>query len=247
MLSLMVVPNYMPEEFGAWYMLNTWLQGQSGLPINLVMPESFAAVAQHQQTKPSAMVYVNPFAAKTYVREQGYLPLVRPNTTDEIVLICRADSEICRVEDLKEAFTLAVSANEDANYLALRLLEPAGVDEENIKFVQQDNYLAVALAVARGVADVGVVSARVAAHFSNITLSRVKIILNSRINEIHHVWLYQPQWREEADKLRPLLIELNQNPKGLALLSSLGIPEGFSMLEEEDLEFMIDVVDTLRK
>ena len=49
MFKMMVVPDYMPDQFSAWYMLNTHLQKNLGLNIGLVMPESFAEVAQLQK------------------------------------------------------------------------------------------------------------------------------------------------------------------------------------------------------
>ena len=71
MFKMMVVPDYMPDQFSAWYLLNTHLQKNLALNIGLVLPESFAEVAQLQKAAPAAMIYANPFDAGHYVREQG--------------------------------------------------------------------------------------------------------------------------------------------------------------------------------
>ena len=104
----------------------------------------------------------------------------------------------------------------------------------------------VASAVARGQADVGIVSAEVYAHLSDITRSRLKVLLQSRIKEISHVWLYLPQWQAEADALQPILTQLHTGEPGRQILASLGMPAGFEILDEESMAFMIDLVDTLR-
>ena len=49
MFKMMVVPDYMPDQFSAWYLLNTHLQKTADIHIGLVMPESFAEVAQLQK------------------------------------------------------------------------------------------------------------------------------------------------------------------------------------------------------
>ena len=104
----------------------------------------------------------------------------------------------------------------------------------------------VASAVARGQADVGIVSVDVYAQLSDITRSRLKVLLQSRINEISHVWLYLPQWQAQADALQPVLTQLHTSDQGRQILTGLGMPAGFETLDEESMEFMIDLVDTLR-
>jgi hypothetical protein len=37
----------------------------------------------------------------------------------------------------------------------------------------------------------------------------LKVLLQSRIKEISHVWLYLPQWQAEADALQPVLTQLH--------------------------------------
>ncbi len=247
MFKMMVVPDYMPDQFSAWYLLNTHLQKTADIHIGLVMPESFAEVAQLQKATPAAMIYANPFDAGHYVREQGYRPLVRPREQfDEVVLVCPADAAYQRIEDLQAPLRLAISHNEDANFIGQRLLEPAGLPESDVERQHKDNFLMVASAVARGQADVGIVSVDVYAQLSDITRSRLKVLLQSRINEISHVWLYLPQWQAQADALQPVLTQLHTSDQGRQILTGLGMPAGFETLNEESMEFMIDLVDTLR-
>lgn len=247
MFKLMVVPDYMPDQFSVWYLLNTWLQKEADLNIHLSMPESFEQVAKFQQEAPASMVYVNPFDAGDYVREQGYLPMVRPHDkSDEVVLLCHVDAAYTRVEDISAPLKLALSHNQDANFIGQRLLEPAGLSAEEMVCEVKDNFLMVASAVARRQADLGIVSADVYEQFNDITLNRIKVLLKSRINEVSHVWLVHPDYVAQAQKLTPLLTGLTEHETGRGILKGLGLPKGFEVLDEETMEFMIDVVDTLR-
>jgi hypothetical protein len=94
-----------------------------------------------QKAAPAAMIYANPFDAGHYVREQGYRALVRPREQfDEVVLVCPADAAYQRIEDLQAPLRLAVSHNEDANFIGQRLLEPAGLPENDVERQHKDNF-----------------------------------------------------------------------------------------------------------
>lgn len=248
MLDLTIVPDYMPDQFTAWYMLNTYLQKELHEGITLRLPESFADLEEEERVHGMpAMIYVNPFGAERYVREHGYLPLVQPrNVSDEVVIIAPSESDYHKVEDLKAPLRLAISHNQDANFIGMRLLEPAGLDEAEVTLVEKDNSLMVASAVARGRADAGIMASASYQQMTDISLSQIRALLESKINDVRHVWLYRPDKEEEVAPLLPLLLNLTDNDEGQAIAKGLGLPEGFDPLDEEQLEFMIDLVDTLR-
>ncbi|PIT52464.1 hypothetical protein BHC44_04335 [Snodgrassella alvi] len=247
MLSLMVVPDYLPDQFSTWYLLNNYLQKKSDQNISLLMPPSFDEVKTQQEKEKVSMLFVNPFSAGNYVREQGYLPLVKPkNKSDEIVIVTAADSDINDIEDLKGNVELALSNNEDANFIGLRLLEPANLSDDEITIKRKDNFLMVASGVIRHHAKVGIVQADVYESFNSVTKNQLKVLLKSRINEVSHVMLYHPDVAAKAEPLQEILCKMADDPDGANVVKALGFPEGFAELSKEDMEFMIDVVDTMR-
>lgn len=248
MLSLMVVPDYLPDQFSTWYLLNNYLQKKSDQNISLIMPPSFDEVTAHQDKEKVSMLFVNPFAAGTYVREQGYLPLVRPkNKSDEIVIVAAADSDINAIEDLKGTVELALSNNEDANFIGLRLLEPANLSDDELVIKRKDNFLMVASGVIRHHAKVGIIQSDVYDSFNSVTKDQLKVLLKSRINEVSHVMLYHPDAVSNAELLKDVLCKMADDADGANIVKALNFPEGFTALSEEEMEFMIDVVDTMRK
>lgn len=247
MLNLMVVPDYLPDQFSTWYLLNNYLQKSCDQSIPLIMPESFKEVADKQAKQPVGMLYVNPFDAGHYVREQGYLPVVRPkNKFNEVVIVCADNSPLQAIEDLHGDVRLALSHNQDANFIGMRLLEPAGLSDQQWKTEYKDNFLMVTSSLIRGQADIGIIQADVFDSFNPMTKKQLRVLLKSKINELSHVWLLHPSQAAQMDAIRAPLVDMSNHPETQAILEGLSLPEGFEALDEETMEFMIDVVDTLR-
>lgn len=247
MLNLMVVPDYLPDQFSTWYLLNNYLQKSCNQNISLMMPATFTEVAKKQEEQPVGMLYVNPFDAGKYVREQDYLPVVRPkNRFNEVVIVCAADSPLKAIEDLHGDVRLALSHNQDANFIGMRLLEPAGLSEQQLKIEYKDNSLIVTSALIRDQADIGVIQADVFASFNPVTQKQIRVLLKSKINELSHVWLMHSSLADQLESIRAPLIDMINHEDAQKILKGLGLPNGFEALDQETMEFMIDVVDTLR-
>jgi len=50
---------------------------------------------------------------------------------------------------------------------------------------------------------------------------------------------------KDSAKLCQALLELSCTPEGQSVLDELGMAKGFEAMNEEDAEFMIDLMDTL--
>ncbi|MDF7676426.1 PhnD/SsuA/transferrin family substrate-binding protein [Neisseriaceae bacterium ESL0693] len=247
MISLMVVPDYMPDQFSTWYMLNNYLQKKSGQNISIIMPSSFEEVDAQQKKEKVSLLYLNPFYAGTYVHDQGYLPLVRPkNKFDEVMIVTAATSPLESIEELSGDVTIALSLNEDTNYIGLRLLDSANLSDDQIITDKKDNFLMVASSVIRQSATIGVIQKDVFEKFNDITKNQLKVLLKSRIREVSHVMVYDPSQISDVAPLKEALIGMYNDESGKSILKSLDFPEGFEELNEETMEFMIDIVDTMR-
>ena len=71
-LNLLIAPDFAPERFAGWHMLNTLLQKRTGQAIHLLTPASAAEQAQLIADGKADVVYANPFDASVMVREQGF-------------------------------------------------------------------------------------------------------------------------------------------------------------------------------
>ena len=120
--NLLIAPDFAPERFAGWHMLNTVLQKKSGLALHLITPASAAEQAQLIADGKVDAVYANPFDAASMVRDNGYQAVARPlGKSDEMVIATAAGSPLNTVEDLRPGCRIALTDNKDVKLIGLRL------------------------------------------------------------------------------------------------------------------------------
>ena len=77
-LNFLVAPDFAPERFAGWHLLNTVLQKRSGLGLHLSTPATAAEQAALIAEGKVDAVYANPFDAASMIREAGYGAVARP-------------------------------------------------------------------------------------------------------------------------------------------------------------------------
>ena len=153
-LNLLIAPDFAPERFAGWHMLNTLLQKKSGLELHLLTPASAAEQAQLMAEGKVDAVYANPFDAASMIRELGFTAIARPvGKSDEMVIATAAGSALGAVEDLRPGCTIALTDNKDVKLIGLRLLEPADLTEADIQWQMVDTYQAAARMAIKGEVD----------------------------------------------------------------------------------------------
>ena len=240
-----VSPDFTPEHLAGWYIFNTWLQHQLGAPIHLEMYNDFQAQRQAIAENKVDLIYANPFDATMLVREKGFLPLVRAvGEADEAIIAVSADSDVTEVEQLTTGARVAFTDDPDVRLMGMIMLEPADLDAGNIVPVLSDNYVLVAKHLLKGQADVGIFLAAAFDDLSSVIKKQLKILVRSQISVIHHSLLVGPRLQEQRAEIQALLIGMLHDEKGNGVLSSLGF-SWWQKVEDEEMEFMIDLMDTL--
>ncbi len=246
MLNFMVAPDYLPQHFGAWFLLNNYVQQQTGLAIRLHVPNDHD---EQQALLPSTpeLVYVNPFDASTMMHQYGYRPLAKPaGKFDEMVVACRYDAPYLTLHDVHANCRVAFSDNEDVHLIGMRLLEGFGLGEHNTQAVKESSQAAVLSALYHGRADIGFLLNDVFNHLSSFSHHHFRSLLGSQIHDIYHLLLIHPKAEQHKEALCSCLTEMNQNTAGQEILAELGMPDGFAPVSQEEVEFMIDLMETLK-
>lgn len=245
-LNLLIAPDFAPERFAGWHMLNTVVQKKSGLHIRLLTPPSAAEQVELIEAGEADAVYANPFDASAMIRDAGYTAIARPiGKPDEMVIFTKADSALNEVPDLKPGCKIALTDNSDVRLIGLRLLEVADLKEDDVQWAVEQNYQAAARQVIKGEADAGFLLLEAYNSLSRLTKSQVKVLVESKIADISHVVLTHPRMEDRAPALKGALLGLAGTPDGQPALDALGIEQGFEAMEQEDAEFMVDVMETL--
>lgn len=244
--NLLIAPDFAPERFSGWHMLNTLLQRRSGARLHLLTPANSAEQADLLTRDMADFMYANPFDATDLIRSQGFIPFARPRQHyDEMVIATGAGSGLRTVEDLKPGCRIAVTDNRDVKLIGLRLLEPADLNDQLIEWVPVESYQAAARLAIRGDVQAAFFLADAFASLTRLTKGQVGVLVESRISDISHVFLAHTRVQGDIATIRSALLGIGSEAADSAVLDALGLPKGFEAMGEDDADFMIDLMDTL--
>jgi phosphonate transport system substrate-binding protein len=244
-LNLSVSPDFPPSHLSGWFIFNTWLQRQLGEAVHLELYDSFEAQRADIRNGKIDLIYANPYDASMLVRELGFKVLVRPrNRADETLIATTADDPHERVEDLEPGITVATTADPDVHTMGMIMLESADLDDSNVKFLHLDSYVLVAKALLDGKADVGFFLKAGYDELSELIRKKMKPLVSSQISVVHHTLVAGPRMEQHIPLLLERLTNMENDPKGRDVLKSMGL-DGWDKMDQEQTEFMIDLIDTL--
>ncbi len=240
-----VSPDFTPDHIAGWYIFNTWLQKQLGVNIRLELYNDFASQREAIHNDQVDIIYANPFDASMLVREKGFAALVRPvGKSDEAMVVVNAEHSANCVEDLKSGLRLVSTDDPDVHLMGMIMLEPADLDTDSVQIHRVDSYVIVAKQLLRNKADVGFFLKDAYKGLAKSTRSQLKVLVTSQISVIYHTLLVGPRLAHKQTLIRKILVHMLKAPKGPGVLTSLGF-EAWENVTQEDVEFMIDLMDTL--
>ncbi|MBD3613646.1 PhnD/SsuA/transferrin family substrate-binding protein [Kingella kingae] len=246
MIHFLIAPDFAPESFAGWHLLNTLLQKITDNPIRLITPTGHREQMDILRNQKVTLVYANPFDAAQLVREQGYLPLVKPRAySDEMLITSYADSPYQHSDELKAGCKILVTENQDLRLLGLRLLESANLTEQDIEWIEVDTFQEAARLLINQEADAAFFLVSTYLHFMPNTRQQMKTLMQSRIGDLCHVILLHPDDTELHDFFRDTFIQIGNTDDGEKVLQDLDM-RGFDAVSQEDMEFMIDLMETLK-
>lgn len=240
-----VSPDFSPNYLSGWYIFNTWLQRQTGDAIHLELFDNFQAQREAIQSNQIDLIYANPFDAAMLVREKGFLPLVKAaGVTDEAIIAVNGNNPVSDIAQLSPGIKVAVTEDPDVHMIGMIMLEAGDLDNSNIKTSFYDNHVLIAKNLLNGEADLGIFLAKAFDDLSSLTKKQLKILVRSEISVIHHTLMLGPKLTNKRDEIQNLLLSMNNDEKGISVLSNMGF-EMWDKVEDEEMEFMIDLMDTL--
>ena len=243
--NMLIAPDFSPERFAGWHMFNTLIQKRANLNMHLNIPASQAEQQGIINQGDIQVIYANPFDAATLIREQGYRAVARPiGKSDEMVIAAAANSDINSLEDIKAGATVAMADNRDVKLIGLRLLEAVDIAEADLNWTVTETYQAAARQVIKGDAQVAFFMAEIFHSFSRLTKAQLSVLIESDLADISHVLLIKDGFTD-TDILMDAILNLHNDDDGKEALAELGMPQGFEAMDEEDAEFMIDLMQTL--
>ncbi|WP_286795768.1 PhnD/SsuA/transferrin family substrate-binding protein [Psychrobacter sp. UBA6291] len=243
--NMLIAPDFSPERFAGWHMFNTLIQKRANLNMHLNIPTSHAEQETVISEGDIQVIYANPFDAATLIREHGYHAVARPiGKSDEMVIAAAANSDINSLDDIKAGATIAMADNRDVKLIGLRLLEAVDIEEADLNWSVTETYQAAARQVIKGEAQAAFFLAEIFHSFSRLTKAQLSVLIESDLADISHVLLIKDGF-PDTDILIDAILNLHNDDDGKEALAELGMPQGFEAMNEEDAEFMIDLMQTL--
>jgi phosphonate transport system substrate-binding protein len=240
-----VSPDFGPEHLAGWYVFNTWMQRVLEAGIHLEIYPDFDSQRDAIKTDKVDLIYANPYDASMLVREKGFVPLVKPSgISDEALIAVRADCEIRVVEDLKPGSTVATRDDPDVHLMGMIMLEPADLHADNIRLQLCDSYVLVAKQVLKGECEAGIFFAEAFHELSSVVRNQLRVLVSSQIQVVHHSLMLGPNLAAYRDRLCNALLSMHSDDKGRGVLDTLGFKR-WESVDQEEMEFMIDLMDTL--
>jgi phosphonate transport system substrate-binding protein len=240
-----VSPDFGPSHIAGWQIFNTWLQRQLSEGIHFELYDSFEQQRQAIINDGVDLIYANPYDAAMLVREKGFMAIAKAsNKSDEAMIVVNAESDIQTVEDLQSGIKLDTTDDPDVHMMVMIMLEPADLSTDNIEITQCDSYVLVAKQLLRGASDVGFFLEEAFQDLSKMVREQMRVLVTSQIQIVQHVLLVGPKLADRKDDISQLLLAMNNDANGAGVLESLDIA-GWEKLDQEDVEFMIDLMSTL--
>ncbi|MEZ5536461.1 MAG: PhnD/SsuA/transferrin family substrate-binding protein [Thiolinea sp.] len=243
--NMTVSPDFPPDHIAGWYIFNTWLQRQLNESIHLELYNDFQQQRTAIEDDQIDLIYANPFDAAILVREKGFTALAAPaGRADEAVIAVSVDSAVKAIEDLPVHCSVASTDDPDINLIGMIMLEPADISPDSVQVHQVDTYILVAKQLMQQKVDVGFFLAEAFDNLSAIVKSQLRELIRSQICDIRHVLLAGPRLQVQQQEIQQILAEMGSDPKGRDVLANIRF-DSWEILQQEDTEFMIDLMDTL--
>ena len=241
-----VSPDFSPEHLSEWFIFNTWLQKALRVGFHLELYDDFKSQREAIEVGDKLdLLYANPYDAALLVREKGFVPLVKPDVkADEVVIAVHKDHSAEHIEDLLPGLKLAYTEDPDVQMMGMILLEAADLDQDNISMQTFGSNVLVAKAVFQQNSDVGFFLAEAYDDLSSMIKGSLKILVRSDIQVIHHALMLGPKLIEQKEVLLKALLAMSTEPSGQSIIKNLGF-ENWIPVDDEEMEFMIDLMDTL--
>jgi phosphonate transport system substrate-binding protein len=240
-----ISPDFPPNLLAGWYIFNTWFQKQTGLNIHLNLYHSFEEQQIAIDNNKNDIVYVNPFDAVRLVRDKGFVPIAKvEGRLDEAVIVVKAESPLETMEAFEPNLKLAMTENPDVNMISMMLLEAVDLNNGNIQKTTYDSYIIMVKNLLKGEVEAGIFLEKAYDELSAGVKKQLKIVLRSDLEELYHSFLIGPELADRQAEIQSLLVSMGDNPIGKGVLGALGF-KSWCKIENEEMEFMIDLIDTL--
>ncbi|MDD4912011.1 MAG: PhnD/SsuA/transferrin family substrate-binding protein [Sideroxydans sp.] len=217
---LSVCPHDTAKNLLGWFVLNSYLQRMLSENINFKPSDTFIEERNAVLDGNYQIVYANPYSALMFAERKGFLPVAKASDLyDETLLV------VHKQRGIPEGGEVVIASATDkliVHPLGRTLLPKIGLEESRVRYHYTGTHLKAAQAVLKGDAHAGFVFNETWRGLSATTKAELEVLSESRDGTAFHCFCVGPTWADRIDQVRSVLIGMNTDPKGRAILTELG-------------------------
>lgn len=245
-MEFAISPDVNVKNATDWFILNTKVQRITGLQFHPTAYNDFADLHAAFEEGRADLIYANAADTAYLVRDKGFNPVASAKSVaKEAVIVVSDKSPYHQITDLKAPVTAAATSSPDIERLCRIMLEPANIVYGDVELSIRPNPVLVAKALLQDQVQVGFFPEEAFDELSSMVRMQLRELVRSRIYVVKSSLLVSPRLADQVEMLWQGLDGLSKDPANAELLAGLGAPDGWERLGQEDVEFMIDLMDAL--
>jgi anti-anti-sigma factor len=221
------------QQLSGWYLFNTYLQRKLERAIHLEQPKLGEDLGQLS----TDILFSKPFDACALIQNRGFVPLVRPTTeADEVVILMRADDNRNLVE-LDKPKVVTATQNSFVYILGRSLCDENEMDSETFNFVFAGNEIKALQLMIRKQADVLFILKKTYEGLSSFARGSTRIVDESETNFAYHLFCAAPYISDAHETFQNLLLNMGGDEQGQQILKDIEI-DGWCKPEDGELQML---------
>ncbi|MGH8547220.1 MAG: PhnD/SsuA/transferrin family substrate-binding protein [Methylococcales bacterium] len=221
------------QQLSGWYLLNTYLQRRLERPIHLEQPQ----LGKDLQESSVDLLFSKPFDACSLIKNQGFVPLMRPaGDADEVVILMRADDPR-KLGDLNRPDVVTVSKGNFVYILGRSLCDESGLDSGHFSYQFAGNEIKALQTLIKGKADVLFMLKKTYEGLSSFARGSTRIIDESSTNFAFHFFCAAPYLKELHEPLIQVFTEMGDSDQGRQVLNDIQI-DGWCRPDEGEIQML---------
>ncbi len=224
------------HQLSGWYLFNTYLQRKMQRAIHFEQLHDASNKVFH-------LFFAKPFDACSVMKEKGFVPMVRPiSAADEVVILTRVDDER-EIADFKKNIKVVTSDQGSFVYLLGRFLcDESGLNSSDFNYQYAGNEIKALQMLIRKKADVAFILKKTFEGLSSFTRKNVRLIDESVTDFAFHQFCIAPGLLDQKDSIIEILMGMEKDEKGKQILEDIQF-NGWLKPEEGEIKMLQMVFD----
>ena len=224
------------QQLTGWYLFNTYLQRRMQKAIHFDQSQDVLNEANID------ILFAKPFEACSMIKRRGFIPIMRPTSeADEVVILTRAGDER-ELADFKQANVVTASENSFVYILGRFLCDENDLDSSKFNFTFSGNEIKSLQMLIKKKADLLFMLKKTYEGLSSFSKKNVRKLDESATDFAFHLFSIAPDLEDEGKALHTILKEMAEDDKGKEILEDIEF-QGWCPVEEGELKMLTMVFD----